>query len=182
MAVATVKSTLITNRDATPKVLTDNIVSGGALKESEGYVQAATATDSVGSLYKLCTVPSRARMSSLVMQNTAFGGAAAFNIGVYWPDYIPFPIAPYGDHPTPADAGTAISASFFAAAVSAVAAGGPTDVLNQSGTNTIAKQEQSLWQAIGLAADPGLDLDIVVSVSTVIAAQGFVSLKARYVS
>lgn len=182
MAVFNLKSTLITNRDATPKVLTDNLVSGGMLKESEGYVASAGATDSAGTTYRLCTVPSRARVSSVVMQNTAFGAGAAFNVGVYWPSYIPFPIAPFGDHPTPADAGTVISANFFANALSVAAAAGPTDVVNQSGTNTIAKQEMSLWQAIGLTADPGLDLDIVVTIQTAIIAAGFVGLKVRYQS
>lgn len=182
MAVFTLKSTLITNRDATPKVFTDNLVSGGEFKESEGYVQTGSAADSAGSTYRLCTVPSRARVSSVLLQNGAGGGAAAINIGVYWPSYIPFPIAPFGDHPTPADAGTVISANLFASALSVVGAGGPTDVVNQSGNNTIAKQEMSLWQAAGLAADPGLDLDIVVAVSTALAAQIFIGLKVRYQS
>jgi len=182
MAVQSAKSTLITNRDATPKVLTDNLVSGGEFKESEGFVQSVTNADSAGSIYRLCTVPSRARVSSVLIQNGAFGGAAAVNVGVYWPDYQPFPIAPYGQHPMPSDAGTAISAAFFASALSVVGAGGPTDIINQSGTNTIALQEQPLWQAIGLSADPGMDLDICVTVSTAIASQQYIGLKVRYQS
>ncbi len=177
MAVFNLKSTLITNRDATPKVFTDNIVSGGEYKESEGYVQTGSAADSVGSTYKLCTVPSRARVSSLSIQNGAGGGAAALNVGVFYPTFIPV-----GAGLSASLAGTAIDADFFAAALSAVAAAGPTEIVNQSGTNTIALQEMSLWQALGLSADPGIDLDIVVSVSTVLAAQIFIGLKARYQS
>lgn len=180
MAVQSLKSTLITNRDATPKVFTDNLVSRGDLKESEGYVQSATAVDSSGSIYRLCTVPSRARVSSVILQNGAFGGAAAANIGVYWPDYQPFPVAPYGQHPMPSDAGQPIAVALFAAAVSLVAAGGPTDEINQSGNNSIANQELSLWQAAGLAADPGIDLDICVTLTAAIASQQYIGLKVRY--
>ena len=36
---------------------------------------------------------------------------------------------------------------------------------NQSGNNTIPNQEISLWQAAGLLADPGVDLDIVATVA-----------------
>lgn len=182
MAVQSAKSTLITNRDATPSVKTDNIVSGGEFKESEGYVQSVTAADSAGSIYRLCTVPSRARVSSVILQNGAFGGAAAANIGVYYPDYSPFPIAPYGQHPAPGDQGQPIAASLFAAAVSLVAAAGPTDVVNQSGNNSIANQELPLWQAAGLASDPGIDLDICVTLSVAIASQQYLGLKVRYQS
>lgn len=182
MAVFNLKSTLIGNRDATPKVFTDNLVSGGDLKESEGYSATGSAADSAGTTYRLCTVPSRARVSSVSLQNTAMGGAGAINVGVYWPDYTPFPVGPFGDHPLPSDQGTAINAAYFASALSVVGAGGPTDIVNQSGTNTIAKQELSLWQAVGLAADPGIDLDIVVTVSIVLAAAGFIGLKVRYQS
>lgn len=180
MAVQSLKSTLITNRDATPKVFTDNIVNRGDLKESEGFVQSATAVDSAGSIYRLCTVPSRARVSSVIVQNGAFGGAAAANIGVYWPDYQPFPVAPFGQHPMPSDAGQPIAASLFAAALPLVSAEGPTEVVNQSGNNTIPLQEQSLWQAAGLAADPGIDLDICVTLTVAIASQQFIGLKVRY--
>jgi hypothetical protein len=176
MAVFSLKSTVIANRDATPKIFTDAYVSGGELEESEGFVQTGSAADSVGSKYTLCQVPSNARVSSLILQNDAMGGAGALNIGVYYPTFIPV-----GAGLSAALAGTAINATLFASALSVVAAGGPTDEINQSGNNTIAKQELPLWAAAGLAADPGIQLDIAVAVSTVLAAQGYIGIKARYV-
>jgi hypothetical protein len=176
MAVAILKSTIIANRDSVPKILTDPYVSGGELRVSEGYVQTATATDSAGSIYRLCQIPSNARVEAVVLQCDALTGGAA-NVGVYYPTFIPTG--------APQLAGIvsnqAINTSFFASAQSVGTALGPVNVVNQSGQNTIAKQELPLWQAIGLAADPGISLDICVTLSTAITAQGYIGLKTTYV-
>jgi len=175
MSSFNLKSTVISNRDAVPKILTDAYVDGGEILESEGYVQSGSSTDAVGSTYRLCQVPSNARVSSLSFQCDSLGASSAVNVGVYWPTFIPV-----GAGLSAANASAAISAAFFASALSTASATGPTDIVNQSGSNTIAKQELPLWQAIGLSADPMIDLDIVVTVSTILAAQGYVSLKAKY--
>ena len=175
MAVVNLKSTIISNRDATPKVLTDSYVSGGPLHESEGYVQSASATDSSGSIYRLCQVPSNARVSSIVLQSDALGGSCAAGVGVYYPTFIPV-----GAGLSASNASAVISATFFASAQSLATAVSPTEVINQSGSNTIAKQELPLWSAIGLSADPGISLDICVTLSAATASQGYVGLKVRY--
>lgn len=176
MAVFNLKSTIITNRDAVPKVLTDSYVSGGPLHAGEGYVQTGSAADSVASTYKLLQVPSNCRIADLKLSNGAGGGSAAVNIGVYYPSFIPVGASGL----TAALAGTVISAAYFASAQSVVSAANNVDVLNQSGSNTIPNQELPLWQALGLSADPGIFLDIVVSVSTVLAAQIYIGLKVIY--
>jgi hypothetical protein len=173
MAVFNIKSTVIANRDATPKILTDALVSGGELLESEGYCASGSAADGVGSTYRLCQVPSNARMSSLMLQNDAFGGAAAINVGVYWPSFLP-----RGAGLDSFSAGAAISANLFAAAKAVVVAGGPSELI---GNISIANQELPLWQMAGLASDPGIDLDIVAAVSTIFAAAGSIGAKAKYV-
>lgn len=175
MALVNLKSTLITNRDATPKVLTDSYVSGGGLCESEGYV-TTNAADNVGSTYRLCSIPSNARVSSIILSNGAMGGATAANIGVYYPTFIPL-----GSGLTPANASAAISASFFASALSLVAAANQTEVVNQSGTNTIALQELPIWQAIGLTSDPGIMLDIVAALSAVTTSGALLGMKVKFV-
>lgn len=173
MAVVNLKSTIITNRDATPKVLTDPQTSGGVMRESQGYITTNNG-DSAGSTYRLNQVPSNARVSSVIMTNEALGAGCTLNVGVYYPTFIPL-----GAGLTSALASTAISATFFASGTSAAAAGGPTDIVN-SATNTIDKQELPLWQAVGLTADPGIDLDIVAAVAVATAAAGRLSLKTRY--
>lgn len=176
MAIFTVKSNAIANAAATPPVLNDPIVDQGVVHQSEGYVQTHGATDSATSLYKMCKVPSNARVSSIDFQCDALGGSGAVNVGVYYPEYIPL-----GAGLAASLAGTAISAAFFASALSVASAVGLTNITNQSGTNTIALQEDPLWLAVGLASDPGIDLDICVAVSTVIASQGYIGVKASYV-
>ena len=176
MSVYIIKSNAIANDAATPPVLNDPIVDSGIVHQSEGYVQTGSATDAVGSLYKMCKVPSNARVSEIKFQCDALGGSGAVNVGVYYPEYIP-----QGAGLLPSLASTAISAAFFASALSVVSATAETGITNQSGTNTIAKQELPLWSAVGLASDPGIELDICVAVSTVIAAQGYVGLKVSYV-
>lgn len=176
MATFNLKSTVITNRDAVPKVLTDAYVSGGKLSQSEGYVQTSGSADGAGSFYRLCTVPSNARLSSLELQAGAMGSGAAIDVGVYWPTFIPT-----GAGLSAANQGLVINTQLFASALGMSAATAVTNIINQSTNNTIANQEKALWEAAGLSADPGIDLDIVVRVQTAIAAQAYIGLKANYV-
>lgn len=176
MATFNIKSTVLTNRDATPKVLTDALVAGGEISECEGYAATGGAADGSGTFYRLCQVPSNARMSGLILQASAFGSGAAIDVGVYWPTNIPV-----GAGLSAANASAVINTQLFASALGMSAATAVTDIINSSGNNTIAKQEQCLWQAAGLSSDPGIMLDIVAGVQTALAASGFIGLKARYV-
>lgn len=176
MATFNLKSTIITNRDATPKVLSDSSVDGGKTQESTGYVQSSTATDGAGTFYRLCQVPSSARVSSLILQADALATGAAIDVGVYYPTFIPV-----GAGLSASNAGAVINTQLFASALAVSNATAATEIINSSGNNTIAKQELPLWNAAGLTADPGIDLDIVVRVQTAIAAQGYIGLKAKYV-
>lgn len=175
MAVVNLKSTMITNRDAVPAVLTDAYVANGEMLEAEGYVAPANG-DSIASIYRMCSVPSNARVTSVLMQCSALGAGATFDIGVYWPTFIPV-----GAGLSAANQGLAILQAFFASAIDVSAALAQLEYINESGTNTIAKQEMPLWQAIGLASDPGIDLDICATVTAAMAAAGFASVKVRYV-
>lgn len=176
MSTFNIKSTVISNRDATPKVLTDAYVSGGEVCESEGYIQTNGSSDGAGSLYRLCQVPSNARLSSLELQAGALGSGAALDVGVYWPTYIPT-----GAGLSSANASAVINTQLFASALGCSAATAVTNIINSSTNNTIQNQELPLWQAAGLTSDPMIDLDIVVHVQTAVATQGYIGLKARYV-
>lgn len=177
MAVVTRTSTIITNRDAKPVVLTDASFSAGGVRETQGNITGGSA-DSIASVYKLCTVPSNARVTSLLYQNTAFGTSAAANFGVYWPTTVP--VAPAGLLPSAASAGTAISASLFGAAVAiASASTSPTEAIVQ-GTVSIPNQEKQLWDLAGLSADPGIDLDICAALTVAATAAGILGMKVKY--
>ncbi len=176
MATFNVKSTVIANRDATPKVLTDAYVSGGKLCQSEGFAVSGSAADGAGTFYRLCTVPSNARVTSLTLQASAFATGAAIDVGVFWPTTIPT-----GAGLSAANAGLVINTQLFASALAVSNATTPTNIVNSSGNNGIANQELPLWSAAGLSADPGIELDIVIRVQTAMAATGTIGLKADYV-
>lgn len=176
MAVFNVKSTLLSNRDAVPKILTDAYVSGGEICESEGFCATGSAADAVGSTYRLNSIPSNSRMTSLILQCQALGAGGKVDVGVYYPTFIPKGAGLEAIVPS-----SVINASYFATAVDVSAALGPTEIINESGSNSIANQELPLWSALGLAADPGIELDIVATVQTILAAAGNIGLKSRYI-
>lgn len=174
MAVVTLKSGIITNRDATPKVITDAYVSAGDIRESWGYVLTGAA-DNAASKYILCTVPSNARMSAVDFQCSGLGTSAALNVGIYYPSYIPV-----DSGIAQSLANTAINTTVFASALSVAAAVESTNLLSNARV-AINLQDRQLWQLAGLSADPGFSLDVVCAVSTATQAAGYVGVKARYV-
>lgn len=173
--VNNLKSTIISNRDASPVVLTDSYVSGGELRSTQGFITTALA-DNALSTYRLAQVPSNARVEAVKYQCAALGTSCTMNVGVYYPTAVP-----QGAGVAASLAGTAINATFFASAIASSSAVGLTDVTNQSGTNTIALQEQPLWQAVGLSADPMCPLDIVATVQVAVVNAALVGLKVSYV-
>lgn len=175
MAVVTRKSTALANRDATPTVPTMAAYDGGTIKEKEGFV-AAVNGDSVASVYPMVSVPSNARISSIVLQSEALGVGAKVNCGAYAPTQAIPSLSALGYA-----AGAAISASFFASAEDVSSAVASTEIVNQSGSNTIDKQEQELWQALGLASDPNCAIDISLAVNAAIAGNGKIGIKVKYV-
>ncbi len=179
MSVYNIKSTIIANRDATPKVLTGPDTSGGQLMESQGCVQTAAAIIDAASKLILCQVPSNSRVTDVIYSAQSLG-TSALDIAVWYPTYIPRGGA---NNLAASVAGTLISSSSFAVNI----AGVDTGLAQQNGlgtltANTIQKQEQPLWQALGLASDPELNLDMGFVVRTATSVQGYVGLKVRYVN
>ena len=171
----TLKSNAITNREATPSVANEPGQGGASkLRSVTGYLASVTAALSVGSIIRMVSVPSNAIVHRVVFQSAIQGDASdtgTVDIGVYR---------------TNKDGGLvafASSDSFFASAIDwATTAVARTDETNQSGTNTIAKQNQPLWKAIGMAKDPNAMLDICLTVSTadVVEGTGAAGLMVEY--
>lgn len=174
MSVDHVKSTAITNADATPYVA--NSTGSGAAGALEHIDQSlvAVAASSVDATYRFVRVPSSAKVKRVTFQSQA-QGAGKFDIGVYYPTTGPTAKADL--------AANAISQAFFASAVDAASAVQPTNVTNESGTYTADKQTQPLWAALGLASDPGGELDIVATVVTtaVTTGTGIMGLAVEFV-
>jgi len=151
----TLKSTYITDREATPKVLHNPGQGGiGTAQTAYGYIASVTASLSATSVIRLVDVPSNAVVSSVKVTSGA-QTAGKFNIGVYR---------------TNTDGGLVAAASadsFFTTDLDCAAAVIDQEcVMKATSGNTLVKRAQPLWQAIGMATDPGGRLDICATVHT----------------
>lgn len=164
MAVANTKSTHITNADATPPVLTQGFIGRGRLEECVGTVETLAADDAA-SVYRLCRVPSNARITSILLASDAITGASASDVGVY---------------KTAANGGAAVDDDFFATDVDISSATAFTEVINEATATDKDKVEKRLWELLSLSVDPMIDYDICVTVNDVTAA-GTISMKVKYV-
>lgn len=165
MVTETLYSTPITNRDATPRVPNTSFNDGAPLIEKIGSVTITTGK-TVGSIYVLASVPANARVSAILLTNPALSASTAFDVGAY---------------KTTADGAAVIDADFFASAVACTALNTNLDVTNESGTYTVDKQEQPLWQALGLSAAPASGMiDICLTNTATNAAGGLIGAKVRY--
>lgn len=164
MAVANTKSTHITNADATPVVISNAYVNGGLIREASGTVETLAADDAA-SVYRLCRIPSNARISSILLASDAITGASATDIGLYQ---------------TAANGGAVLDADFFATDVDISSATAFTEVILEATATDIAKCEMPLWQLYGLSSDPCIFYDVCATVNDVTAA-GTISMKVKYV-
>lgn len=165
----TLKSTAITNRQATPAVLNSpGLGAPGIVRSVQGYLASVTAALSITSIIRMVEVPAHAVVQSVTFAAAA-QGAGKFDIGVYR---------------TNADGGAVCDVDLFASAVDCASAVALTDVTNESTNYTLAKQNQRLWEAAGISTEPapGTMLDIALTVVTTDVTTGAaaVLLKAQY--
>jgi hypothetical protein len=151
MAAENLKSGVITNRDATPAVLTT--ANPGRVFRSYGKVEAAGGD--AGSTYRFCTVPSNAKLVRAFYSCDDLGTGATINVGLYQ---------------TTANGGAVADQDFFASALdvstSAVAI---TEITFERGATLIDELEKPLWERLGLSTDSQRDYDVTaVSASAAI--------------
>lgn len=177
MAVDHVKSATITNLDATPPVAnTAGEGAAGRLQEIFGYA-TAVASSSADATYQLVRIPSNCKVKSIIFESEA-QGAGKFDLGLYYAtDGV-------GGHATALLAADAIDQDFFATIIDCASAVTPTEVVNESGTYTLDKRNQPIWQAVGLTSDPGGFFDVVATVKTtaVTTGTGKFGISLRYVA
>ena len=178
MSTFDTKSKIIGNRDASPIVLTDSAESIGRVHECIGVQQTGAAIIDAGTTIRLVTVPSNARLSALDYSSDTIG-SSSLDVAVWYPTFVPQGAGP---GLTASQAGTLISSSAFATAVAGVDTTTEwTDALGDLSAYSIQNRSKALWEVLGLAADPQLDLDVGFTVRTASAEQGYVGLRAKYV-
>jgi len=170
MAVVTIKSGPITNRDASPRVISNPSVARAEIKEAVGTIETGAA-DSIASKYIMCQLPSNARVSRVLLSNDAIATAPLADVGIYR---------------TTADGGAVVDVDFFASATALAAAQSHVDITHEADPADAgvgygqADVEKPLWQALGLLADPSLSYDVVLTLTAATTAIGTVSLKVQY--
>lgn len=181
MAADTVKSASITNLDSVP-VVPNSTGEGASGYERNASDYAALTTGglaSTASTYKMVRLPSNAKIKRATLKADAALDTNAtptlkVDVGAYYSDAA-------ADGTQVANQGTSISANAFAAAVLFGAA--TTLSIDALAALGVAKRNQPLWQALGLASDPGGFIDIVVAVNAVAATAvaGTMGLDVTYV-
>lgn len=164
MGVVNVLSQGLTNRDASPRVLTNSRISGGHIRSARGVVAIASG-DSANSTYRVLSLPSDAVMSSVRVSAPDIGTTTAADIGLYR---------------NTTDGGAVVAQTFFKAGF-VLNAGPYLKVETLTGnTVTTANAEQPLWQLLGLTADPMVSYDLVLTLSGAADAAGSVLVEADY--
>lgn len=163
MAVVNTKSPGLTNRDGSPAVLNNPAVNRAGIKSVKDYVAVANG-DSIASVLRFVSVPSHARVNAVRMSTEAIT-SGAMDVGIYR---------------NTRDGAAVVDADFFGSAVSIATAATNTDVTNESTVNTVLKQTQPLWQALGFSADPQTTFDVCGTLTAAAAAAGNVALSVDF--
>lgn len=166
MAVVTVKSAQITNRDATPKVLNNPAITNSRAKKIISKV-TVTSGNSIGSVYIFGSIPSNAVVSQLLIYSDDLGTTT---------------IADFGLYDTTANGGVVVDADFFASAVSLKdgALNGSDITHEAAGAFPIASAEMPLWQALGLTSDPCKMYDLAATLTAACDGTGSVVAKCEF--
>jgi hypothetical protein len=173
MATEALKTPSITNLDTIPAAPNTSGEGGvGRLQHINDYLTTTSAV-TVGSTYQLVRIPSNAKVKAVRWEAAAMT-QGSFDVGLNYSDSTV-------DGTAANVRGTVIDADFFATAVSAASAVSKTDITNESGTYTVAKRNQPIWQAVGLSSDPGGFFDVVFTSTNTITAGALLACEVDYV-
>ena len=165
MAVVNLKSTAITNADATTYTLNKKGLTGGVVKVARGTIETGAADD-IASVYRFARLPSHARIVMIQLWSDDIGTAGEADFGLYR---------------TAADGGAVVDADAFASAVvldNGAIAG--TMIHHESAVYGVEDIEQRLWQIAGATVDPQVMYDVSATLTEATNAAGTVSVLVYY--
>jgi hypothetical protein len=169
MASENLKTTAITNLDATPPVRTTNY--GQRLQAGYGSLTATTGT-TTGSVYQMYRLPSNAILYSILMWLDATVTTFTGDVTLYYSDT-------WADG-TDADAGTGLVAAHIFQTAYAFASETSPQELFLGGNVKGASLGQPLWQIAGLASDPGGFFDLVIVTTTTTSGAPVINCQVKY--
>lgn len=166
MAVVTLKSTSVTNLDATPPVKNPFYKSEGPIREMVDTF-SITNGDSAASTYRVCRVHSSWRISSILADAPDIGTTTTADIGLY---------------DTAANGGAVADADVFASAIVLNAGAiANSDVTHESAVIAVADYAKRVWENLALTADPNKWYDLTVTLVGAADGTGVGALRVRYV-
>lgn len=157
MAVVNVKSVLVSNYDAQPRILSNGYIAGAGDTITCGICLAGAA-DSAASVYRVGFIPSGARIQDVQLQNDANTAGTSYKIGVA------FATQDGGGLPV------ALADQIFGSVITMAAARNVwTSVYNPSilGAGGLpANNNLRVWELLGLAADPFKEYHVIITAVT----------------
>lgn len=172
MATEALKSTQITNLDASPMVQNTAGAQGPFVAKMSDAFITTTSGVTVGSTYRMVRLPWTAYVKSVIVEGAAMT-QGPFDIGIYYSDSTT-------DGTPSASIGVVVDADFFGSAVSFASAVNPTDIINESGQCTLNERFMPLWQAVGLTANPGGFGDVVFTSTDTITTGARMGVRVTY--
>lgn len=185
MAVVNTLSQIITNYDASPRVLTSGFLAGANDTVGVGTV-AAAATDSIGSTYRFAFISSGVRIEDIQMMNDATT-AGIWQLGVYDNDQQPCVTTTGGVVTTAAPSVVPVANAnlIFGAGISTAAQNpnwksvySPAVLAGGFAATNVQKR---VWELLGLDLDPEYVFHIVLTATTAPTAAGNISLQYTFV-
>ena len=171
MAVVNIKSTIVSNYDAQPRILTSGYIAGSGDTTTTGVV-AVGATDSATSVYRICYLPSGVLVSDLAIMNDAMAAGTSYKFGVALntQDGGALPVAN--------------SDLIFASVITMVGARNIwTAILNPSILNAgglPANVNLRVWELLGLTADPFKEYHLIMTAVTPATGAGNVAVRLNW--
>jgi hypothetical protein len=155
MATEAIKSTAVTNSNATPRVINNIGVEGGNIVRAVNGLVTLTAAKSTGSTYRIGKIRSSDYVDRIRLTTLAdIGTTVTADLGLY-------------DLLTHSNGGTVVDADFFASAVDLHTGAIDSDVTFESGAagGLITNGEKAVWDCLGLSSDPGKEYDVTLTLT-----------------
>ena len=156
--MTTKNTTLVSNFEATPQVISEAHSLHGVLRVAQGTVALAAGDSTDNDIVMLAPIPSNASISALKIASDTLGGSCTFNVGLY------------------TTGGTVVDEDVYATLVADE--GAMTDVRSEADITTVGQQ---LWEDAGASSDPGGYYYVAVTFSATGGTAGDMSFVIEYV-
>ncbi|MDB2441765.1 hypothetical protein N9W20_00405 [Candidatus Pelagibacter bacterium] len=156
--MTTKNTTLVSNFEATPQVITEAHSLHGVLRVAQGTVALAAGDSTDNDIVMLAPIPSNASITALKIASDTLGGSCTFNVGLY------------------TTGGTVVDEDVYATLVADE--GAMTDVRSEADITTVGQQ---VWEDAGASSDPGGYYYVAVTFSATGGTAGDMSFVIEYV-